>query len=161
MRCDSLRVLKLSSPLFGHHHFMLMFCEALKHSRIIDLSLNNCNINDNSLKLLASAVCDKRITMTTLLLHRNPYSQECLMQFFQALLRNVNVVKLIELEVNAISVLDQLVIKKFNEERSGIACGYPRLNVKVYTSDELFSNFGRRYILDWRSEKSARTLHHY
>ena len=163
VRCDSLRSLKLSSPLFGHDRFMLIFCEALKCSRVVDLSLDDSNINDSSLRLLASAVCDKRTTIMILSLYRNPYTQEGLTQFFQFLLTDIRTVELIELTVNQISGFDQLLIERFSNERNKLMRGYPRLNVKCYSTDEILTHLGSYHALNWEpiSDFSARTLHHF
>ena len=94
-------------------------------------------------------------------LYRNPYTEEGLIRFFLFLLIDVKSVELIELVVNTISVFHQVLIKHFSSERSRLIRGYPRLNDKVYTSDELYTHIGSYNALNWTSHMSTHTFHHF
>ena len=49
--------LSYSFNLFTTPGAMHMFCEAMKYSQLKQLTLNACGINNESLMLLASAIC--------------------------------------------------------------------------------------------------------
>ena len=83
VRGHSLNTLRQSSPLFGNHKFMSLFCEALKYSRVLNLHLNNSSINDSSLLLLASAICDMRTELTILHIYNNRYTEHGLIELFK------------------------------------------------------------------------------
>ena len=101
VRAYSLNTLQLSSPLFGCHQFMSLFCEALKYSRVLQLELSRSKIDDASLLLLASAVCEKNTYLTVLSINDNCYTHVGLMRFFERLLEDVKLVDLCQLNVDS------------------------------------------------------------
>ena len=59
------------SHFLGRSEAMCLFSEALKYSRILELSLAECSIGDKSLDLLAAAVCHKDCQLVVLHIERN------------------------------------------------------------------------------------------
>ena len=89
--CRRLRRLSLShsSDIFSKPKAMHLFSEALKYSAIQTLNLRSCHINDESLKLLAAAVCGENCQLIGLDINNNLYTEEGLTLLFTMLLNEL------------------------------------------------------------------------
>ena len=72
---------------FGRAKVMQLFSEALKYSRLVLLDFYDCSTDDESLKLLAAAVCHKNCQLHILLIDNNSYSNDALTYFFTLMLK--------------------------------------------------------------------------
>ena len=119
-----LRVLNLtfSTSLFARPGLMRLFCEALVFSKVQRLNLDGCNISDNTLMILATAVCHKNCLLTILEIDRNPYTEQGLTNFLRNLQRNLHFVYLMVLSVNHINDEHYEVVDSIN---------YCRKNYKI------------------------------
>ena len=117
--CQQLHTLNLSGSkiLFKHPKVMPLFCEALKHSRLIRLLLDSCDINNKKLQYLASALTEGSI-LRALDIGWNPYTSQGLTHFLMVLARKAGCTPILALSTN--NVLNQKhksLVEEFNLNR--------------------------------------------
>ena len=167
VRGYSLNTLQLSSPLFGNHKFMSLFCEALKYSKVLNLQLNDSSIGDSSLLLLASTICDTRTELTMLHIFNNPYTKHGLTGFFKCLLEDSTTVDLVQIILDGQNLTEDhwKNIHFFYYLRSCFRRDYPPLIVKAHKG-WLVEPRARKELLSYhrlitQPHLSSRTPHHF
>ena len=107
LRCPHLRALSLalSTDLFASSRLIVMhlFSEALKYSSLLYLSIPCCSVCDDSLMLLADAVCHEDCKLLVIDIDHNPYTEHGLTHFLELMLENVSIIKLVKLSVDYVS----------------------------------------------------------
>jgi hypothetical protein len=118
LRCPKLNSLNLrgSKGLFGSLKLARLFSESLKFTQIVRLCLDNCNINDDTLRLLAHSICDVRCTVVVFEIDHNPYSDDALAEFLRYLLEP-NTGPLTVLSVTHVSNVHRNLVRMINEFR--------------------------------------------
>ena len=157
--------LSYSSNLFTSPSVMQLFSEALKYTTLGRLNLEDCGIDDGSLKLLAAAVCHKHCELAILEIDLNPYT-DCGLTHFLTLLMSVPFVRLAVLSVNHASDEHKKLVDLINESdiRRQHNC-HPKLFIdstkKLYSQDERVLEKSRGLILlQMRPDLSLRHPHH-
>ena len=80
--------LRGSKDLLASSKLACLFSESLKYTHICRLTLDDCNINDDALMLLAHSVCHRCCTLYVFDIDHNPYSDDALAEFLHILLKN-------------------------------------------------------------------------
>ena len=117
--CEQLKTLNIcgSGCVFKNPKVMPLFCEALKHSRLTRLFLDNCSIDDRSLQYLANALTDGCI-IQALDIGWNPYTSKGLTQFLNTLVRRAVLTVICVLSTNdTLSDEHYSLVSQFNLKR--------------------------------------------
>ena len=120
LRCPKMNSLNLrgSKDLFGSLKLVRLFSESLKLTPIVRLCLDNCNINDDALRLFAHAICDIRCTVVVFEIDHNPYSDDALAEFLRYLQKNEpNTGPLAVLSVTHVNNYHRYLVQMINEFR--------------------------------------------
>ena len=119
LRCRCLDILSLpqSSDLFTSPGAMLLFSEALKYSQLSRLSLENCGIDDNSLKLLAIAIFHEENILQILEIDNNSYTDHGLTYLLELMIRRLPVACLRVLSADRISDKHKKLVDMINNLR--------------------------------------------
>ena len=134
----------ISSPsLFVRPGLMHLFCEALTYSYVQRLNLDGCDIHDNTLMILATAVCHRDSLLQVLEIDRNPYTDRGLTNFLRMLFRNLLFVYLRVLSVNH-TINDEHrklvnLINHFRKNHKGLQ-HYPH-ELFLYCKSQLMSQY--------------------
>ena len=134
LMCQRLTHLCLShsSTTFTITGAMHLFTEALKYSGLRSLNLSSCHINDESLFLLAAAVCHEHCMIVALEIEDNTYTEDGLTHFFSMLLKKLTSMYLYVLSVDHYNNEHRMTVKKINTFRREIQV--PSLVVGSLTS---------------------------
>ena len=117
--CQQLKDLNLSGSkaVFRNPSVMPLFCEALKHSRIVRLFLDSCDIDDEKLQYLASAITGGCL-LEALDIGWNPYTSHGLTCFLNTLIGKAWRTFIIALSTNEVLCQEHLsLVKQFNSKR--------------------------------------------
>ena len=110
---------------------MPLFCEALKHSNLIRLFLDGCNIDDQLLQMLASAVTEG-CYIQILDIGWNPYTATGLTQFLKTLIARARNTLLVVLSTNGVTDKHRRLVKKFNQLRKQVHCVLPFFQCELF-----------------------------
>ena len=111
---------RLSKKLFANPRAMLLFCEALKYSKLVQLFLDGCNINNQLLQLLVPALTDSKgyiFQIIQLDICWNTYTSAGLTQFLRTLTDRAHHCRLLTLATNEVTNEHRSWVQKFNTAR--------------------------------------------
>ena len=159
--------LSYSFSLFIPPGAMCVFCEAMKYSKLKWLMLNACGINDESLMVLASAIChEQSCFLERLEIEINPYTDDGLTGFFKLMLERISFVRLVIMSVNDVNDKHRKLIDEINTYRRRWNWICPKLSVvscaaEPYSQNKQFQDRRKGYkILSMRPDLAFQPPHH-
>ena len=114
--------------IFSNPQAEMLFCEGLKYSKLKQLLLCDCKLDDTSLQVLASTITGGSL-LFSLHIGGNVYTPDGFTHFLSVLLSRVAFTHLAMLSVSIINDEHRLQVNQFNDQRRFLYPGYPELRI--------------------------------